>query len=258
MLERVHFLSMQAAWPVKALRSVATLLCLSALACNLGASPATRSIEGTVSHVTDGDSLWLQPDSGGAAVELRLEGIDAPEICQAWGPEAKQALKELVLKKAVNARVSGHDIHGRTLGTVFVDNLNVNKTLVQEGHAWSSRYKFDRGPYVADERMAKALSRGLNRDGAAVMPRDFRRLNGPCAPADTAQAAPAAPAKAAAAAIAAPMVSAVASGFRCDGRSYCSQMRSCAEATFFLKNCPGVKMDGNGDGVPCEKQWCRP
>ena len=24
-----------------------------------------------------------------------------------------------------------------------------------------------------------------------------------------------------------------------------------------LKNCPGVKMDGNGDGVPCEKQWCR-
>jgi hypothetical protein len=44
--------------------------------------------------------------------------------------------------------------------------------------------------------------------------------------------------------------------FRCDGRTRCSQMTSCAEATFFLKNCPGVKMDGNGDGVPCEKQWC--
>ena len=24
-----------------------------------------------------------------------------------------------------------------------------------------------------------------------------------------------------------------------------------------LKNCPGVKMDGNNDGVPCEKQWCK-
>jgi hypothetical protein len=45
--------------------------------------------------------------------------------------------------------------------------------------------------------------------------------------------------------------------FRCDGRTYCSQMTSCAEATFFLKNCPGVKMDGNNDGVPCEQQWCR-
>lgn len=45
--------------------------------------------------------------------------------------------------------------------------------------------------------------------------------------------------------------------FRCDGRKYCSQMTSCAEATYFLRNCPGVKMDGNNDGIPCEQQWCR-
>ncbi len=44
--------------------------------------------------------------------------------------------------------------------------------------------------------------------------------------------------------------------FRCDGRTHCSQMTSCKEATFFLQNCPGVKMDGEGDGVPCERQWC--
>jgi hypothetical protein len=47
------------------------------------------------------------------------------------------------------------------------------------------------------------------------------------------------------------------STYRCDGRIYCSQMTSCAEATFFLKNCPGTKMDGNNDGVPCERQWCK-
>lgn len=47
------------------------------------------------------------------------------------------------------------------------------------------------------------------------------------------------------------------SGFTCDGRTHCSQMTSCAEATFFLKNCPGAQMDGgNRDGVPCESQWC--
>jgi hypothetical protein len=44
--------------------------------------------------------------------------------------------------------------------------------------------------------------------------------------------------------------------FHCDGRIYCSQMTSCKEATFFLEHCPGVEMDGEGDGVPCEKQWC--
>lgn len=47
-----------------------------------------------------------------------------------------------------------------------------------------------------------------------------------------------------------------ASLFKCDGRTYCSQMTSCAEATYFLKNCPGVKMDGDNDGIPCEQQWC--
>jgi cold shock CspA family protein len=44
--------------------------------------------------------------------------------------------------------------------------------------------------------------------------------------------------------------------FRCDGRTHCSQMTSCDEAKFFLKNCPGTKMDGDGNGIPCEAQWC--
>jgi hypothetical protein len=50
--------------------------------------------------------------------------------------------------------------------------------------------------------------------------------------------------------------SAQAPGFRCDGRQYCSQMSSCEEAKYFLAHCPGVKMDGNHDGQPCEQQWC--
>ena len=45
--------------------------------------------------------------------------------------------------------------------------------------------------------------------------------------------------------------------FNCDGRQYCSQMTSCTEAKSFLQNCPGMKMDGNGDGIPCEMQWCK-
>mgnify|MGYP003420903175 FL=1 len=44
--------------------------------------------------------------------------------------------------------------------------------------------------------------------------------------------------------------------FKCDGRQHCSQMRSRDEAEFFLSNCPNTKMDGNNDGIPCEKQWC--
>lgn len=48
-----------------------------------------------------------------------------------------------------------------------------------------------------------------------------------------------------------------ANAFKCDGRKYCSQMTSCAEAKSFLKYCPGTEMDGDHDGIPCESQWCR-
>jgi cold shock CspA family protein len=42
----------------------------------------------------------------------------------------------------------------------------------------------------------------------------------------------------------------------CDGRTMCSQMTSCAEAKWFINHCPGTKMDGNHDGIPCVQQWC--
>ncbi len=48
----------------------------------------------------------------------------------------------------------------------------------------------------------------------------------------------------------------VPSAFQCDGRQHCSEMTSCREAKLFLKNCPGMKMDGDGDGIPCEQQLC--
>ena len=46
-----------------------------------------------------------------------------------------------------------------------------------------------------------------------------------------------------------------APAFRCDGRQHCSQMRSYEEAVFFVRNCPNTKMDGDGDGIPCERQF---
>jgi hypothetical protein len=44
--------------------------------------------------------------------------------------------------------------------------------------------------------------------------------------------------------------------YTCSGKIYCSEMTSCDEAKFYLRNCPGTKIDGNNDGIPCEKQWC--
>jgi cold shock CspA family protein len=48
----------------------------------------------------------------------------------------------------------------------------------------------------------------------------------------------------------------VVSQFQCEGKTRCSQMTSCEEAMFYLNHCPGSVTDGDGDGRPCEDQWC--
>lgn len=53
-----------------------------------------------------------------------------------------------------------------------------------------------------------------------------------------------------------PAAPVAANNYVCDGRQHCSQMRSCEEATWFIRNCPNTKMDGEGDGIPCEQQHC--
>jgi endonuclease YncB( thermonuclease family) len=211
--------------------------------------PEPTELTGQVSRIVDGDTLWLKTAPDAEPAVIRIEGIDAPESCQPGGADATQALTKLVLNRNVTVRIVARDEFARIVGKVFDGTVDVGDRMVRDGHAWSARFKYDRGPYVAEERMAIALKRGVHGEGGAVMPRDFRQRNGECPHAGFA------PKKSAAAPAA--IVTADASSRRCDGRTSCAQMTSCEEATWFVKNCPGVKMDGNHDGVPCEKQWCK-
>jgi endonuclease YncB( thermonuclease family) len=144
------------------------------------AKPAEPPLQGTVTKVTDGDSLWFTP-SGQAHIVVRLADIDAPETCQNWGPEARQALADMVMGKPALLQTKGRDVHGRVLGALRVDELDVGTRLVEDGQAWSSRSRWDQGPLVKQERMARALRRGLHATGDAEMPRNFRVRHGPCA-----------------------------------------------------------------------------
>lgn len=143
------------------------------------AAPAPRALEGVVKRVFDGDTV-LVVDAQGESVTVRLNGIDAPEICQPHGPAAKQALEELVLNQPVVVLSRGHDDLGRTLAKLMRGSTDVGDRMVRDGHAWSYRYRDDKGPYVAQERMAYALYRGLHADRQAMLPREFRRRHGRC------------------------------------------------------------------------------
>ena len=149
-------------------------------------SPArTLPLDGVTTHVVDGDSLWFTPELQGqrqAAIEVRLARIDAPEICQAHGREAQRALADLALHKTGRLQGVARDRYGRLVANLDVDGVDVATRLVEEGQAWSARQRNDHGPLVKQERMARALARGLHAQGGAVMPRDFRRSHGPCDP----------------------------------------------------------------------------
>lgn len=234
------------------------------LAGTVPGAAGAAAIDGQVDKVIDGDSVIFRPGGGARPLEVRLQGIDAPEGCQAGGEDARDYLASFVLGKPATLQTRGRDAYGRTLGVLTVNGMVVNQRLVAEGHAWSLRTRWNQGPYVTQEKVAVALKRGLHAVPGAVPPWEFRRSHGPCggaaagdnprAPAAARSPSPPPAAVAATTRAAAPVAGGV--GFRCDGRTHCSQMRSCDEARYFLAHCPGVKMDGNRDGVPCERQWC--
>jgi len=133
-----------------------------------------------VTHVHDGDSLWVQPLDGGRRQRLRLDGIDAPEICQAAGKDSRDRLAALVWRRQVMVEVTGQDRYRRTLARVWLGPDDVQAQLVTEGWAWSYRARGQAGPYDREEALARRQGRGLFADPQAEPPGDFRRRHGPC------------------------------------------------------------------------------
>lgn len=133
-----------------------------------------------VTRVFDGDTLWVKPLAGGRYRKLRLDGVDAPEICQSGGPAARAALTALVLDQVVTVRVRAFDDYGRALAQVSAGGDDMAAALVRSGHAWSARWRRSLGPYAAEELQARAERKGVFVVDSAETPREFRRRHGPC------------------------------------------------------------------------------
>lgn len=141
---------------------------------------AKETFRGEVSYVTDGDTLWVQPDAGGLARKLRIHGIDAPEICQLGGEASRAVLVQRALHRRVEVTVGGHDIYGRALAHIRLDGNDLGAQMVRAGQAWSYRWHRKPGPYVAEEALARQSRRGLFAVGQPEVPSDFRKRHGTC------------------------------------------------------------------------------
>ncbi|MBZ4210762.1 MAG: thermonuclease family protein [Comamonadaceae bacterium] len=157
--------------------------CLLLLLLLLGSSAQAReTFVGQVSYVTDGDTLWVQPDSGGEPRKLRLLGVDAPEICQSGGKEARDMLAQLALQRRVTVKVSYYDRYGRGLATVALDGQDLGARMVRAGQAWSYGWRGRPGLYAAQETQARQSRSGVFAAASPESPRAFRKRHGSCHP----------------------------------------------------------------------------
>jgi len=129
---------------------------------------------GRVVDVMDGDSFELRVK--GMTLPIRLFGIDTPEYNQAHGDEATRALRNKILRETVFVTVEDIDAYDRFVGTVQLQNENINVSMVAEGHAWwYQRYAGDAGKLRKAQRSAREAGVGLWAGADPIPPWDWRR-----------------------------------------------------------------------------------
>lgn len=143
------------------------------------AGPAMAETISGEARVKDGDSLVV------AGVEIRMQGIDAPEWSQTctnktdgheWscGRAARRHLSELIDGRPVRCERVDTDKYGRTVALCHAGRTNLNRRMVGDG--WAFAYLKYSDDFAADERRARAKGLGFW-DSEIMPPWDWRKLH---------------------------------------------------------------------------------
>jgi endonuclease YncB( thermonuclease family) len=218
------------------------------LAClGLESTAAAQSLTGKVVSIADGDTLTILAD-GQYQYRIRLSEIDAPESGQPFGRSSRKMLSDLTFGKQVTVRVVDLDRYGRTVGRVRVGSVDVNAQMVKQGGAWAFRQYQSDQRFQLWEKEARAAKRGLwgLQADQIIAPWDWRAGR-------RAKAAERAARSSSRASVMADAPRQSPSRFQCGTKTYCREMNSCEEAMYHLNRCGLSRLDGDSDGVPCEK-----
>ena len=109
------------------------------------------TMDGHDPYVIDGDTIVSDQ------VRIRLHGIDAPELSQAGGAEARTHLIRLIAGGAVRIEPVGTDKFGRTVARVHARSGDLGRLMVRNGYARAA-YGAD---YAQEERAARRERAGL-------------------------------------------------------------------------------------------------
>lgn len=138
-------------------------------------APIQADLAGRVVRVADGDTVSIL-DANNKQHKIRLFGIDTPERDQAHGKKSRKALANLVANRHIDVVVEQIDDYGRTVGTIYHHQKNINLEMVATGNAWWYRYYAPNNrPLKAAEQRARAQKLGLWALPDPTPPWDWRR-----------------------------------------------------------------------------------
>jgi len=190
-------------------------------------TPRDGFFYGRVTRVADGDTLTMKT-ADGRALRIRLSEIDTPEKGEPFANRARDALNQMVRDRDIAVRLFDVDKYGRIVGRVYVNDRDVNAALVEQGLAVVYR-RWAEDPRLYElEAQARAAKLGVW-SGKAI-PRGAGRQ---------------------------PQSGDQGRASNCGNKQACAEMTSCEEALFYLNQCGLKSMDGDADGVPCERSLCR-
>ncbi len=130
-------------------------------------------VSGVVIDVYDGNTLTIKSLEKGT-LKIRLANIDAPELNQPYGIEARQILSKCILLKLVKFKIIGNDSSDRKTAEIYSDSCDVEAHLVESGAAWFARTQQPNPILVKAELNARIAIKGVWASAAPVPPWEWR------------------------------------------------------------------------------------
>lgn len=106
-----------------------------------------------VKRVIDGDTFVIENNE-----RVRMIGINAPEISDIHGVEAKEHLQSLIENKQINIvsdKISNdRDRYSRLLRYVYINDTDINKKMIEDGFAIAYlKFKFEKANEYSDAQL---------------------------------------------------------------------------------------------------------
>ena len=135
---------------------------------------ANAQITGVVIGVPDGDTLAIRIDQ--QVLNLDLRRIDAPEIGQPYGAEARDSLAALCVDRTVKLDELGIDTGRRVIGEAECDGVDVGEEQVRRGLAWTAQRKRRDAQLEELQSQARSQQRGLWEQAKPVPPWEWSAI----------------------------------------------------------------------------------